>query len=750
MTYNNRSVPRQAIPESEKNLEWCKDNLRAITKTLGAGGKHNDSKNKDIANYNLYNGFINSQDYEYITEQYGVPYPAQMNNFPLTQTKIDLLVNEDTERPLDKKVSSINKDAALRKEKFKVSLIANKLLEDINSQFKDQFNVDAPTENEGFPIPEDIDTFMRYEYKELIEEVCQDGLDYLVNKYRLKDAFRDGFRDFLVTGKEFYKVYIKNGDPFVRRVDPRACIWDMSIQNDYIEDSQWVGEERWMTINEILDDYREELTKEDVHELEDMSKLNDMEGVAAYNESFDWLQYDKNKGIKIRVVSAEWKSVKQIKYKVSENKHNPSEPFKKVVGEDYKARKKEKVQNVYIDDIWEATEIGGKIYVHCRRRPNQVRSVDDVGTTALSYVGCVHNYSTGNSKSLVDLLRHVQMMYNIVHYHIELTLARSGGKAVVYDVSQMPTDMGMDMQSVMYHLKTDGIIPINSMQEGQDAAKFNQFQQVDFTLSQSVQQLINLKLMLEQTAGYISGVSPQREGAVGQYEYVGNVQRSVVQSSLSTKGWFFQHGEVKKMVFSRLCNLMKIAWVGGKKAGYVLGDGGYKFLNVLPDISLNDYGVFLGDSGKDDSLRQVVQQMSQAALQQGSLTMLDAIKVLKSESLAEAETVLEKGLATMKKMAEQQNVAAQEQQQALSQQQQEQSKAETEMKQAELQTKIKVAEINAKSSIDVAEIQSDTRLQAEDTKEKNKLVLEGVKADLQEQMKVNESKRTIPSIKTKQ
>ena len=195
---------------------------------------------------------------------------------------------------------------------------------------------------------------------------------------------------------------------------------------------------------------------------------------------------------------------------------------------------------------------------------------------------------------------------------------------------------------------------------------------------------------------------------------------------------------------------MKIAWVGGKKAGYVLGDGGYKFLNVLPDISLNDYGVFLGDSGKDDSMRQVVQQMSQAALQQGSLTMLDAIKVLKSESLAEAETVLEKGLATMKKMAEQQNVAAQEQQQALSQQQQEQSKAETEMKQAELQTKIKVAEINAKSSIDVAEIQSDTRLQAEDTKEKNKLVLEGVKADLQEQMKVNESKRTIPSIKTKQ
>ena len=745
MTYNNRSIPRQAIPDSEKNLDWCKDNLRAITRTLGTNGKYNSYRNRDISNYNLYNGFINGKDYEYITEQYGVPYPAQMNNFPLTQTKIDLLVNEDTERPLDKKVSSINKDAALRKEKFKVSLIANKLLEDVSKEFKKQFNIDAPTENEGFPIPEDIDTFMRYEYKELIEEVCQDGLDYLVNKYRLKDVFRDGFRDFLVTGKEFFKVYVKNGDPFVRRVDPRSCIWDMSIQNDYLEDAQWVGEERWMTINEILDEYREELTKEDVHDLEDMNKIHDLDGITQYNENLEWLRYDVNKGVKVRVVSCEWKSVKQIRYKVSENKHNPSQPFKKVVNEDYKARKKEKIESVYIDDIWEATEIGGKIYVQCRRRPNQVRSVDDVGTTPLSYVGCVHNYSTGNSKSLVDLLRHVQMLYNIVHYHIELTLARSGGKAVVYDVSQMPTDLGMDMQSVMYHLKTDGIIPINSMQEGQEVSKFNQFQQVDFTLSNSVQQLINLKLMLEQTAGYISGVSPQREGAVGQYEYVGNVQRSVVQSSLSTKGWFFQHNETKKMVFERLCNLMKICWAEGKKVGYVLGDGGYKFLSVLPNIALNDYGVFLGDSGKDDSMRQVVQQMSQAALQQGSLTMLDAIKVLKSESLAEAETVLEKGLAAMKKMQEQQNAAAMEQQQAANQQAQAQAQAEAEMKQAELQTKIKVAEIDAKSRIDVAEINSDTRLQAEDTKEKNKLVLEGVKADLQDQAKENESRRVVAS-----
>ena len=129
MAVNNHGFPRQAIPDSEKTQEWCIDNLRSITRFLGGSNSSADNflnnRNKDIANYAMYNGHINTKDYEYITDQYGLPFPAQMANFPLAQTKIDLLVNEDAERPLDKKVTSINKEAALRKEKFKVSLIAS-------------------------------------------------------------------------------------------------------------------------------------------------------------------------------------------------------------------------------------------------------------------------------------------------------------------------------------------------------------------------------------------------------------------------------------------------------------------------------------------------------------------------------------------------------------------------------------------------------------------------------------------------
>ena len=482
-------------------------------------------------------------------------------------------------------------------------------------------------------------------------------------------------------------------------------------------------------------------TPDDIRELEEMRQATN-DHLDRWNGIFNWVEIDESKTVKVRVVSAEWKSIKALRFKVSENKYNPERPFKKAVSDTYKKRKGETIETKYVDDIWEGTQIGGRILVNCRRRPNQVRSVDDAGTTDLSYVGVVFNHTTGKPTSLVDILRHIQMLYNIVMYHIELALARSGGKAVVYDVSQMPSDIGMDMQEVMYHLKNDGIIPINSRDEGGDTSSFNQFQQIDFTLSNSVQQLINLKLMLEQTAGQISGVSPQREGAVEQYEYVGNVQRSVAQSSISTGGWFYSHNELKKKVFDKLANLMKLSWAGGKKAAFVLGDAGYKMLNVLPDVALNDYGIFLGDSGKDDALKQSVQQMSQAALQSGSITLLDALKVLKADTMTEAQHVLEQGIDAMKEQQMQQQEQAMQQQQAAAEAQQAASQADMQMKQMEIDGRIKVAQINAEARVVAQEVASDATRDIDDTREKNKLSLEKIKADFNFQQKEQDAKNT--------
>jgi hypothetical protein len=186
---------------------------------------------------------------------------------------------------------------------------------------------------------------------------------------------------------------------------------------------------------------------------------------------------------------------------------------------------------------------------------------------------------------------------------------------------------------------------------------------------------------------------------------------------------------------------MKVAWAEGKKAGYILGDGGYKFLNVLPDIALNDYGIFLGDSGKDDAMRKAVQEMSAQAVQSGNLSLLDAIKVLKADSLSEAEVVLERGLDSMKEMQQQMQQQQAQQQQMQQQQEMQQKQIDIQQKQAELKNKIQVAQIAADSRIEVAEIQTDQQTESDKMKEGNKLLSEAVKADMQDQLNANQSKR---------
>jgi len=714
------SMPSMVISEKEKTEDWCRQVLKAVTSYMGSkGGSYSASRVKDIRNYQIYNGVLSQSDYTYITEQYGLTYPARLVNYPIITPKIDLLLGEELRRPMDMKVTTVNKDAVIRKHDHKVGLEMRKLLDNFHKEIQETMNVDVLQEGEGMPIPEDIETYMKYNYREMIEETAQDGLEYVANRYNLKDVFKEGFRDLLVTAKEFYKVNIQNGDPHVRRIDPRNLVFDDSFHSDYLDEASWVGEERWLSVNEINDEYKDGLTTADLMELDKMRNLYKGSDLNNYNSSFEWIDVGHGKETRIRVVSAEWKCLRAMKFKLSDNKYDPSRPFRKMVKDTYKKRKGETVETKWVDDIWEATMIGGKLLVNARRRDNQVRSVDDPGKTPLSYVGCIKGHTTGNPVSLVDLLDNIQMLYNIVVYQIELAMARSGGKAVVYDVSQLPTNVGMDMQQVLYHLKTDGIIPINSKDEGNQMQSFNQFQQIDFTLSQSVQQLINLKVMLEEMAGQISGVTKQREGAVGEYEYVGNVQRSVVQSSTITESWFYSHGEVKQRVLERLCNLMKVSWAGGKKAGMILGDGAYKFLNVMPDIALQDFGIYVGDSGKDDSLKQVVQQLAQASLQAGSIDLLGVIKVLKADTMTEAEKVLEQAMSEVQKQQQQSMEEQMQAQQAAAQAEQAKYESEAQLKQIDNEAKLQVAQIGADSRVEVAKIQADVDRDLHDTKERN-------------------------------
>jgi hypothetical protein len=158
----------------------------------------------------------------------------------------------------------------------------------------------------------------------------------------------------------------------------------------------------------------------------------------------------------------------------------------------------------------------------------------------------------------------------------------------------------------------------------------------------------------------ITGVTPQRQGQVSQYETQGGIERSVVQSSAITEYLFYVHNRTKRRVLSNLIEECKLCWMEGKKTQYVMDDMTRKIINIDGEIfNSAEYGIFVNDSQKDQKVMSFIEANAQAAMQQGQASFDDIIDALNTDSIALAKSILTKG----RERAQQEAMQMQQQQQ---------------------------------------------------------------------------------------
>lgn len=167
--------------------------------------------------------------------------------------------------------------------------------------------------------------------------------------------------------------------------------------------------------------------------------------------------------------------------------------------------------------------------------------------------------------------------------------------------------MGITPERWMHYLSSVGVNFVNPYEgnpsdpSGSRASSFNQFGSVDLTMSNVISQYIELMNKIEELAGTISGITAQREGAISQNELVGNVERSVVQSSHITEPLFWVHNQCKRHALTMLLNTAKGAWeqTGKKKLSYIFDNGERTFLDIADDFYYEDMDVFVSDASRD-------------------------------------------------------------------------------------------------------------------------------------------------------
>lgn len=724
----NSAFPRQKLPLSKKGKKWQEDCVNYIIGegNVTSGGNSTSYYGELQTYYNLYNSIFDEKDFKSITNPFKVEdgFPATPHDFNIIRPKVDLLIGEETKRPLNFRVIRTSQEATSEMQEKEKQMILQYIEAAITAKMspKEAQQFQEQLQSGEIMPPEQIAKYMDKDYKDIVENTAYHSLTYLREKLDLDNEFIKGWKDGLISGREIYYVGVLNAEPYAERVNPICFSYDKSPDLDFIEDGSWCCRKMRMPITEVYDRYYDKLEEKDLDRLEEMigstpgRNLGDRSPVdmGIQLRIYDNPIFEGSGKSLVNVWHCCWKSFKKIFYVTTTD--DAGQPQINIVDETYQPVGNEvSVEPDWIIEVWEGYRAGSDLYFGIQPIEYQHVSIDNPNSQKLPYCGAIYSNTNSKPRSLVSILKPLQYMYIVLWYRLELAIARDKGKVVNMDITQIPKSMNISPAKWMHYLSSVGVNFINPYEEGWNIpgreggkpAQFNQITALDLTMSNVIAEYIQLMDKIEELAGTISGITQQREGAVSTSEMVGNVERSVVQSSHITEPLFWVHNQCKRRVLNMLLNTAKGAWeeTGKQKLQYIFDNGERAFLDITPKFYYEDMDVFVSDTSKDLENIQKLQQLIQPAMQNGA-SLLEAAEILTNDNFNIIKQKLKDMQTRQEQIQQQQQEAEAQQQQQLQQMQNEAKQQELMLQEAQMdlqryqidqdnQTKIAVAQINA-------------------------------------------------------
>lgn len=799
------SFPPQILSYKSKGKKWRKQHLDwADGRTFTTYSPVRNSVIHKKINYDLYRGKLHMSDLALIFNPYGMKasyIPKLIQHYPVMNTKLEVLYGEELSRVFDYKVIVTNPTAITEKEQQKKQELLQMLQQIIQdtSTSEDEFNQKM----------QEMSDYFSYEWQDFREIRANALIHHYERELDFKSMFNDGFKDATIVAEELYQCYISGGEPRVRRLNPLNVLVYKNGYSNKVEDADVIIIEDYWSRGQVLDVFHDELTKKDIEYIEslpftdddrDISNMGEVderkgfinstmvddavatsgfyfnaEGLfgdsAAYETSL--MPYDIFGNV--RVIQMFWKSVRKIK-KVKFYDQETGEARYDFFPETYQIdeARGEEEEILYINEAWEGTKIGEKVYVRMRPMLVQHNRLSNPSECNFGIYGTIYNINEGKPYSLVDRMKPYNYLYDVIHDRLNTLIAKNWGKLATLDLAKVPA--GWDVDKWMYYAKTNSLNVVDSFKEANRGpagkimagALSPQNGVIDAELGNSIQAHITILEFIKTELGDIIGVNRQREGQIANRETVGGVERATLQSSHITEWIFAQHDYLKKRVYEGFLEYAKICLRGRKeKFQYILPNVPEKLIEIDGDeFAECDYGLVVDNSSQTQQLAQKLDMLAQAGIQNG-ISFATIMKLYSSISVAEKVRIIENDENRRREEAQQQ------QQQKLQIQQQQiesnQQIAQMKMQQEDQfnirdnQTKIEVAQINAMGRIgsytnDIDEMTPEKKQEFMDQVrqweskiglEQDKLQLEKEKMQLDERMQDKEiaSKEKIEKMK---
>jgi hypothetical protein len=651
--------------------------------------------------YKMAAGYINDDDYTYMLDPYNTnstrKIHAELRNYDIVSPILQMLMGEKSNRKSDPIVVAINSDITTIQEQ--------KLKELVTGELQQMFINTLNTFADSGIVSRDIKGYeqIQTEVDSIKDDKAitgQHALNYIVEEKEIKRKLRKGFYDMICTGYVFSYKDIRYKNLIYDTYTPTDCGYTCSQDTEFIEDGEAAWVRRYMTVSDILDEFYDELTKEELERLEKFedtgynttdytsTEAADLINSMTKNGLFRNIKWDtkSTKNDQHEVVYVNWKS--KVKIGLLKGVDAFGNEYEEIVEEDFPVRPDETIEWFWVNQTWEGTRIGDDIYKRIRPISFQRGTLDNPSACKLLING--RNVLSRHffTKSIVKKLQPFQKRYNAVHWHIEKVMNKNKDKIVLMPKNLIPTSGGLNTSRMMHFADKHGFLFTDEI-DPKSVDQFKSIQVLDLSLGDYLKYLYDALAFIRLEAEEAIGITRARKGQTMASDGKGVTEQAIFQSAVISEELFLEYEEFEKREYQGLLDLSKYAWQDGKKAWYIDSEKRRVLLDIIGrEHRETEYAISV-QNGKEEhqKLNEITDMKNvQAMIQNGTAPHIIA-KMKNVKSMEEMIDILE---IDHEKFEANQQQAQQAEQQAVSDQLEQQERHHQD------EIDIKLYEIDAK------------------------------------------------------
>lgn len=728
--------PDQFKTEKEKEDEsWVKNTMDYFANRAYA--EYIKNRQSFVKNYDLMKGILRSEDFyeepevksfvDMLTDS--LDLPSYVKHYSIMTTPVNELIGEMSKRPDTYRVKAFDDDSQAEELQFKTDL----LQEFVIAQAKEQILQKAAIQGEELS-EEDLDKMTMDSVKDQLDSytsVAEKWANHILTcqkaEFNIKEKSEDSFRDMCISSREYFHLYEDNSKlGFNIEVANPKNVWYLTTPDKkYVSDPTGRAQGAYAAgtvfvkeLSEIIEN-NPDLSKDEIDHLrsslQDYGLINVREsnlGNPDVTPGIDSIKYDaydpyvlqarmmiesemkENNdslqdflgltsnvsafGYKYVEVTAYWIGKKKIGKLIYKDEVGNLQSM--LVDENYKSKTiptQVSLEWGWINQWYMGRKIGPDIY---HVKPFNLLPYCPI-------IGTIHEIKNTEARSLVDMMKPFQVIYNVCMNQLFDILKKEIGNVANVNIRRIPKLKDGDDQDAVDMWITEarerGVTFDDDSPENTKAPVSNTSvaKNIDLTRTQEIQSRYNLAVQMKNECWELVGMSKQRLGSISASETATGTNTAIQQSYSQTEPLFVAHEYTLGQLYQAIIDAA--LYVESKKPqstlSYITDEGESAFIQVNgTDLRFRDLKVFPTNRPEDTQMFNELRQLAQAVIQNGG-TLYDVVELYSTKSMREMKR-------TFKELRD--NLLAMQQQQ----QQLEQQKIEQQQQQAEAQIQQEIIE----------------------------------------------------------